>query len=368
MRHLVVVEAAPSRRGRVIAVITALALMLALALWVWASDRGTAQAPMAPAAKPRGVEVWLKAGSTMTPEDTVAATSDTGLEALPASLEGTEVSGELVVDEHGRLKVTRGLRLLFDYFLSASGEEPAARQRERIRAYINRRWPGAASEQALVLLDSYMAYKDELTRTLSGSRATSLSDMQARLGAVTFMRARYFQPEEVSAFFGEEQAYHRYSLAKMSILNDPGLTPAQKAARIAELRGAQREAVRQQMDVVETVQTLDVLTTAWQQRSGSPQELRDMRENLVGRDAANRLESLDRQTQAWDGRVSAYLQQRAKILGDNTLADSTRQQQVETLRDEAFAGPERIRIETIQRIQDSAARDAATVPRSPAPG
>ncbi|RYF58742.1 MAG: hypothetical protein EOO29_49740, partial [Comamonadaceae bacterium] len=159
-----------------------------------------------------------------------------------------------------------------------------------------------------------------------------------------------------------------YSLAKMSILNDPGLTPAQKAARIAELRGAQPEAVRQQMDVVETVQTLDVLTTAWQQRAGSPQELRDMRENLVGRDAANRLESLDRQTQAWDGRVSAYLQQRAKILGDNTLADSMRQQQVETLRDEAFTGTERIRIETIQRIQDSAARDAATVPRSPAPG
>ncbi|MDP9899089.1 lipase secretion chaperone [Variovorax ginsengisoli] len=369
MRHLLVVEAAPSRRRRrFIVCITGLAVVLALALWVWASGRGTERAPVAPAPTPRGLEVWLHAGSTMTEVDTAPATADTGLEALPASLQGTEVSGELEVDEHGRLKVTRGLRLLFDYFLSASGEEPVERQRERIRAYITHRWPGAAAEQALVLLDSYIAYKDELSRVLSGSRATSLSDMQARLGAVAFVRARYFQPEEVVAFFGEEQGYDRYSLAKMSILNDPALSPAQKAAHIAELRGTQPEAVRQQMDVSETVQTLEALTTAWQQRTGSPQELRDVREKLVGRDAADRLESLDRQTQAWDGRVAAYLQQREKILGDTTLADSMRQQQVEALRNEAFAGPERIRIETIQRIQDSAARDAAPVPRSATSG
>ena len=367
MRHLLVVKAAPSRRPRFIAGITGLAVVLAL--WVWAGERGTAQAPMAPAATPRGVDMWLQAGITMAPKGTdPAATFSTGLEALPASLEGTDVSGELEVDEHGRLKVTRGLRLLFDYFLSASGEEPAARQRERVRAYITHRWPGAAGEQALVLLDAYIAYKEELSRMLSSSRATSLSDMQARLGAVTFVRARYFQPEVVVAFFGEEQAYDRYSLAKMSILSDPALSPAQKAAHIAELRGAQPEAVRQQMEVVETVQTLEVLTTAWQQRAGSPQELRDMRENLVGRAATDRLESLDRQTQAWDSRVATYMQQRAKILGDNTLADSMRQQQVEALRNEAFVGTERIRIETIQRIQDSAARDAAPVPRSPIPG
>lgn len=368
MRHLLVVKDAPSRRGRLIAGITGLVVVLALALWLWASEGGTAQAPVALAPTSRGVDVWLQAGITMTPQDTAPATFSTGLEALPASLQGTDVSGELEVDEHGRLKVTRGLRLLFDYFLSASGEEPAARQRERVRAYITHRWPGAAGEQALVLLDAYIAYKDELSRMLSSSRATSLSDMQARLGAVTFVRARYFQPEVVAAFFGEEQAYDRYSLAKMSILNDPSLSPAQKAARIAELRAAQPEAVREQMDVVETVQTLDALTTAWQQRTGSPQELRDVREKLVGREATDRLESLDRQTQAWDSRVAAYLQQRAKILGDNTLADSMRQQQVEALRNEAFTGPERIRIETIQRIQDSAARDAAPVPRSATSG
>lgn len=366
MRHLWVVEAAPSRRGRLIIGIIGFAVVLAL--WVWAGGRGAVQAPVVPAPTPRGVDLWLQAGITMAPQDAAPAMFGTGLEALPASLQGTEVSGELEVDEHGRLKVTRSLRLLFDYFLSASGEEPAARQRERIRAYITHRWPGPAGEQALALLDAYIAYKDELSRMLSSSRATSLGDMQARLGAVGFVRARHFQPEVVTAFFGEEQAYDRYSLAKMAILGDPNLSPAQKAARIAELRGTQPEAVRQQMDVVETVQTLEALTTAWQQRTGTPQELRAMRENLVGRDATDRLESLDRQTQAWDSRVAAYLQQRAKILGDNTLADSMRQQQVEALRNEAFTGPERIRIETIQRIQDSAARDAAPVPRSAIPG
>lgn len=369
MMRMLVFRTTPSRRVPFVVCGIGLAVAVALAL-VWDGRHSEAPAPVGVAAAPSTDDVSLRAGSTMAPADAAPLTFRTGLEALPTSLQGTEVSGELETDGHGNLKVTRGLRLLFDYFLSASGEEPAARQRERVRAYITHRLRNpAAREQAWALLDTYLAYKDELLRTLSHSRATSLSEMQARLGTVTALRARHFQPEVVAAFFGDDQAYDRYTLAKLAILNDTAGSAAQKAVRIAELRNAEPEEVRRQMDVGETVQTLDALTTSWQQRAGSPQELRELRETLVGSDAADRLESLDRQTQAWDSRVAAYLHQRARVLGDATLADSMRQQQIEALRRGAFAENESIRIEAIERIQDSAARDAAaTVPRSPAPG
>ncbi|HET7792871.1 MAG TPA: lipase secretion chaperone [Rhizobacter sp.] len=346
----------------------AVAAALLLGAWVWL---GRAAPPEAAhqTATPEGVDVWLSAGTGPAQADASPVAFRTGLEALPASLQGTEVGGELEVDAQGRLKVTRGLRLMFDYFLSADGEETAARQRDRVRAYVSHRLRGTpAGEQALALLDSYLAYKSELARTLAHSRAASLADMRARMGVVSALRARHFDPQVAAAFFGEEESYDRYTLARMAVLEDRQLSPAQQAARIAELRNAQPEAVRQQMDVLETVQTLDALTTAWQQRAGKPQELRELRENLVGREAADRLEALDRQTESWDSRVAAYLQLRARILDDTTLAESMRQQQVEALRNDGFAGPERIRIETIERIQDSAARDAATVPRSPSPG
>ena len=44
--------------------------------------------------------------------------------SLPKSLQGTQVDGEIIIDENKQLVVTAGLRRLFDYFLSAQGEEP----------------------------------------------------------------------------------------------------------------------------------------------------------------------------------------------------------------------------------------------------
>src|SRR6218665_2564365 len=157
-------------------------------------------------------------------------------------------------------------------------------------------------------------------------------------------------------------------LDKPAIRGAARLSPAEKARRLAALRADQPETLRQQLDVVELAGTLDSLTTDWQPRAGKPQELRQLRETLVGREAADRLETLDRQTEAWNSRVTTYLQQRAQILGDATLADSVREQQVEALRNTAFTGTERLRIETIERTQDSSASDARPAPRLPSSG
>ena len=51
----------------------------------------------------------------------------TGLENLPRSLQGTEVDGEIIIDENKQLVVTEGLRRLFDYFLSARTTSCASR-------------------------------------------------------------------------------------------------------------------------------------------------------------------------------------------------------------------------------------------------
>lgn len=57
----------------------------------------------------------------------------TGLENLPRSLQGTTVDGEIIIDENKQLVVTEGLRRLFDYFLSAFGEEDESVIHERVK-------------------------------------------------------------------------------------------------------------------------------------------------------------------------------------------------------------------------------------------
>lgn len=46
---------------------------------------------------------------------------------LPTSFRGTSVDGSFSVDASGNLLITRDIRNLFDYFLSAVGESPCSK-------------------------------------------------------------------------------------------------------------------------------------------------------------------------------------------------------------------------------------------------
>ena len=84
----------------------------------------------------------------MPPESAI----DLAQRPLPRSLEGTEVDGGLAADPEGHLIVGPGVRALFDYFLSATGEEPAELIRARIIAEIEERLPPTAAREAIDLL------------------------------------------------------------------------------------------------------------------------------------------------------------------------------------------------------------------------
>jgi lipase chaperone LimK len=77
----------------------------------------------------------------------------------PSSLRGTDVDGDLERDAAGRFVATPAARLLFDYFLSAAGEEPAATIRARVAAEARRRLPAAEADAAMDLYDHYVSVR-----------------------------------------------------------------------------------------------------------------------------------------------------------------------------------------------------------------
>ncbi|PBD22627.1 lipase chaperone, partial [Pseudomonas aeruginosa] len=81
---------------------------------------------------------------------------------LPTSFRGTSVDGSFSVDASGNLLITRDIRNLFDYFLSAVGEEPLQQSLDRLRAYIAAELQEPARGQALALMQQYIDYKKEL--------------------------------------------------------------------------------------------------------------------------------------------------------------------------------------------------------------
>lgn len=281
----------------------------------------------------------------------------TGLEGLPKSLSGTEVDGELEADANGHLIISNGVRRVFDYFLSTMGEEPLETILARIRAYIRHKLPATAAAEAEQLLDNYIAYKkslDGVQQASSGmpSGQMDLDAIRNQMQQVKSLRTQYFSAEVIAAFFGDEDAYDSYTLARLSVLQNNKLSPAQRAQQLAALEAQLPASIQGAMKTVNQFQNLEALTKDWKQRGGNAAELRQIRENLVGAEAADRLETLDKQRSAWDQRMNTWYGERAAILANASLSEQDRQRELDALRTSRFSEAEQVRVKALERMHD----------------
>src|SRR5690606_16991165 len=104
----------------------------------------------------------------------------------PASLQGTDVDGELLVDAQGNLVASIGVRRVFDYFLSTLGEEDLDTIKARIAAHLVEKLPPEAARQAWRLLNNYLDCQHALSelplqsRDAKGVRAAMKQRQQLR--------------------------------------------------------------------------------------------------------------------------------------------------------------------------------------------
>lgn len=289
------------------------------------------------------------------PAHQAPASFTTGVEGLPASLQGTDVDGELEVDANGHLKITGGIRRLFDYFLSAVGEEPIETILKRIRAYIRHKLPSEAAAEAERLLDSYVGYKKALEAIpevqASGNRF-DVAALRQQKQQVQALRNSYFSPEVITAFFGDEDVYDNYTLARLEVMQNKDLSASQRAQQLAALQSQLPPQMQEQIKTITQAQNLETLTEDWKKRGGSAAELRQIRENLVGPEAADRLETLDKERASWDQRMDSWYSQRAAILNNQSLSEQDKQSQLDQLRNSQFSETERLRVQALERMHD----------------
>lgn len=277
----------------------------------------------------------------------------TGVEDLPQSLQGTEVDGGLEVDANGQLKITRAVRNLFDYFLSAQGEEDRDRLVQRIRAYIHFHLKGVAAGQAEHLLGQYLLYQQALKGLPPVAvEQQDYQQIRAQMQQIRDLRSRYFDRVTQAAFFEDEQAYDDYTLARLEILNDPQRSTALKSSQLKELARQQPVSLQEDLRVLNQYQDLTALTQEWRDHGGSPAQLRQIREQIVGAAAADRLEALDQENGQWDQRIDVYMRQRAQILQQPGLAPVDQQRAITELRGRLFDSRERLRLDAIETMRE----------------
>jgi lipase chaperone LimK len=272
---------------------------------------------------------------------------------LAPSLRGTEIDCPLKVDGKGQLVLTIGIRNCFDYFLSSLGEKTEGQLITDIRQYLTTTLPSSALPYALKLLDQYIAYRHAQTQPSMQVKTQTPDSLQAIVMSMKSLRLKYFTPVESEVFFGNEEAYDLYNISLMRINADKSLSEDQKAAKIAALMDQLPASLADSMRPLMQFAELQKLTKEIQARGGSADELHQMRESLVGPEAAGRLDKLDVENSNWQQQLNGYLKARAQIKA-SVSDEVNRQQAIAILRNQTFSSPEdRIRAQTYETMRDN---------------
>lgn len=309
-----------------------------LAGW-WLASPG--DSPPAPPASARA------APGAALPSPAPADASLASLPPLPASLAGTDVDGGFVVDDRGRLVVTTDALDLFDYFLSASGEEPLALIRARIEQEIASRLPAEAQPAALDLLERYLAYREALRGMYESEDLAQLS-LERRFQRIRELRREHFSERERQALFAAEEERWRVDLARQRVARDPDLAPEERARELAALDAELPDEVREVREAALAAATLRRDEAELRAAGGSDAEIRALRERRFGAEAADRLAELDRRRARWNERVEAWQGER-----DRLLASGATDAEIAERRAERFEGAELRRVLALERIDAS---------------
>ena len=319
-----------------------LPLLTSALLLGWYLSSGNEAPTPAPAPAVTAQDSRISAPPSLPPPSAAARLTPAAQE--PTSLRGTQVDGELLVDARGNLVLTSQVRHLFDYFLSLIGEESGLQARQRIRDHLTAQLDEPARGQALELLETYLDYQYQLVDLEARfAVAEHLEDLLAREQAVQQLRARLFSREAHEAFFAGEEIYNNFTLERLTIQQDPSLSDREKGLAIEALRENLPEEM-QQLLVPQIHNDLREQTLALRAAGADEGRIRQLRMGMLGPEATERLEELDRSRAEWRERVAAFQQERERILSQPGLAESDRRAAVNALLEEQFTANERLRL------------------------
>lgn len=284
--------------------------------------------------------------SKLVGESPVATVPDT----LPASLRGTSVPGGWArTDRSGNLIPTPHLRQMFEYFLSALGEESLAQLVARIESALGDLEQPARS-QALATLGNYLDYKlavAELEQAYGDPGQLGPEEMQQRMAEIRALRGTWLDAATTEAFFADEEAVDRFQVQKLRIVRNQSLTEEQRAEALRRAEASLPESLQQAR--AETRRFAEY-EQARQQLSDDPQALQAWRQEAFGAEAADRLAELETQQLEWDRRWQAYSRERDRMLSAG-LAEPEQEAALKRLRAKHFSETEQIRARALDSIR-----------------
>ncbi|WP_104037631.1 lipase secretion chaperone [Vibrio jasicida] len=236
----------------------------------------------------------------------------------------------------------------FEYSLSSLGEQSLAEIKANVEA-------GESQSNSLdinaELFETYLAYKEALSK-LEPFEGNSLSLMELKQlnNAILSMQSEFFTDEQIAQLFDEENRLRQLAIDKLAIRETQLDADSQKQI-LEENLASQPEYIQQSERnnalVIELNQTSEM----------TAQEKYLARIDLVGEEGAERLQALDEQRASFNASLNEYLEKRAEIINNDFLGKEEKKTEIAGLREQSFEQNQWRRVEALERIHDSEAKN-----------
>lgn len=265
----------------------------------------------------------------------------------------TEINCKLQFNASQKLVVNELTRDCFEYFISQYGERNIDEIRQSFQRYVAKGFQASEQQQIQELWSRYLSYREQLSKLQMNQPAQeSYGYFQAIFDAMHDLKQRFFSQVEIEGLFGTEDIYQQYTLDRMRILENKNLDAVNKAKQLQQRFDQLPQDWQENLKDLSKLEDLRSLTEQIKARNGSAQELRDMRVNLVGEAATQRLEQLDQQRSDWKQRVQSYLDERKTIV-DSNMSASAKDQAIQQLKQQQFqSAQEQQRLQTFETVYD----------------
>ncbi|MBL4796309.1 MAG: hypothetical protein JKY50_02725 [Oleispira sp.] len=272
-------------------------------------------------------------------------------DTLPSSLQGTSHGVTLTVHQDN-LVITARLKDLFDYYLSAAGEETIAQISRRVELDFSSQLSALALQQALAIWQNYISYKTALVdldqqysaNTHSLDKNQHLQILQQRQLSLIALQDQIFSASIAQILFSFDRQLDNHTLEKSAILASDMSAQAKQQSLInlnAQLPIEVTVSIKRNAQQKHLLDIDDVEGLTSEQKY-------NLRAQQVGEAAANRLQQLDEKRERWQQRINDFILQKQQLL-EAELAEADYSIGLEALYQQNFASEEQLRAKALTR-------------------
>lgn len=270
---------------------------------------------------------------------------------LPGSLRDSVLPLSLDVSVDGDLVINKKIQSLFDFYLSALGEESLEVVVARIKQRLELQLASPALDQAYDILTGYLQYLNEVTAIRQQYKQDvqgeySLDDVINARKLVLDARTEFLDPEVIAVFFEQTDQYEEYMLGLAAVTQNSALTREQKQQVKADLDAAAPEWLLAQQQNANQLNEYRNQYQELKSQGATEDELRDFTQQQFSPEVAERLVELEEQRQQWQLRLNEYRDELNGIITTD-MDEQQRQEQTEQLRELYFSEQEIKRVRAL---------------------